>query len=182
VLIFLARICDVSIGTVKIICISRGHKLIVPILGFIEVLIWLVVMVKIIQNLNNVFCYLGFAGGFATGNYVGMYIEQKMAIGSVIFRIISRQESQGLIDALRQRGYGATIIKAEGASGDVSIIYTIVKRHSIGGVEEIVKQFNPKAFYSVEDVRYVSEGVFPAGQSLLNRMFGVLPMFARKGK
>ena len=81
ILIFIARVCDVSIGTMRIIFISRGAKILAPLLGFFEILIWLVAIGKVMQNLDNIACYVAYAGGFATGNFVGIRIEEKLAMG-----------------------------------------------------------------------------------------------------
>ncbi len=81
--IFLARICDVTIGTLRIIFVSKGNKLIAPVLGFFEVLIWIIAITRIIENLNNPFCYVAYAAGFATGNYIGLRVEEKLAVGIV---------------------------------------------------------------------------------------------------
>ena len=81
ILIFLARICDVSLGTVRLIFVSRGFKYLAPVIGFFEVLIWILAMTQIMQNLTNPICYLGYAGGFATGNYIGILIAEKLSLG-----------------------------------------------------------------------------------------------------
>ncbi len=162
ILIFIARICDVTIGTMRIISVSRGHKFLAPLLGFFEVLIWIIVIGKIMQNLNNIACYIAYAGGFAAGNFVGILIEEKLAIGMQVVRIITQKDASELIIALGTSGYGATSIAAQGSTGRVDVVYTIINRSNLKDVVEIIKKFNPKAFYSVEDTRFVSEGVFPA--------------------
>ena len=160
-LIFLSRICDVTIGTIRIVMVSKGQKYWAPILGFFEVFIWLVAITRIIQNLDNWLCYFAYAGGFATGNYIGLIIEEKMAIGIVKIQIITSKEANQLIENLKNAGYGITHHEARGGTEAVSIIYTIIKRTEIQRVENIVKTTNPKAFYSVEDVKSVSQGIFP---------------------
>ena len=162
VLIFLARICDVSIGTVRIMLLARGKRFLAPLLGFFEMLVWLLAVRQVIFNLANWECYFAFAAGFAAGNYVGVYIEEKLAMGIQVIRIITQKDAGGLIKSLREGGYGATVVDAQGAKGDVNLIFTIVNRRDQIKVIELVKQFNPKAFYSVEDVRSVAGGFFPA--------------------
>ncbi len=161
-LIFLARICDVTIGTLRIIFLSKGNKFIVPILGFFEVLIWIFAISRIMQNLSNVFCYIGYAGGFATGNYIGMYIEERLAIGIAIVRIITKKPNEELTKKLNSCGFGVTVIDAQGSREEVNVIFTIVKRSDINSVVEIIKEVNPSAFYSIEDVKCVNQGVFPS--------------------
>lgn len=160
-LIFLSRIMDVSIGTIRIVMVSKGQKLWAPFLGFFEVFIWLIAISKIFENLDNWVCYFAYAGGFAVGNYFGLLIEEKMALGIVKIQIITRKSAADLISNLRKAGYGITHHDANGSNEKVSIIYSIIKRTEIQKVENIVKTTNPKAFYSIEDVKSVSHGVFP---------------------
>jgi len=160
-LIFLARVCDVTIGTVRIMLLTKGRRILAPMLGFIEVLIWLLAIRQIFNHLTNVACYLAFAGGFAMGNYVGMYIEEKLAIGLDVIRIITRKDAGELVNFLKAEGYGVTNLDATGTMGKVNVIFTIVNRKEVGKVVKIINKFNPKAFYSVEEIRAVSEGVFP---------------------
>ncbi|MHC1704598.1 MAG: DUF2179 domain-containing protein [Tenuifilaceae bacterium] len=162
ILIFLARICDVTIGTMRIIFVAKGHKNIAPLLGFVEVFIWIIVISQIISNLNNFICYFAYAAGFATGNYVGMRVEERLAVGNLMIRIITPNESDKLGKILNSEGFGYTKINAQGSSGDVDIIYSIVHRNDLHHVLEIVKSFNPNIFYSIEDVRSVSSGIFPS--------------------
>ncbi|HPJ79351.1 MAG TPA: DUF2179 domain-containing protein [Prolixibacteraceae bacterium] len=160
-LIFLARICDVTIGTMRIVMVAKGQKFWAPVMGFFEVLIWIITMSKVVQNLDNWLCYVGYAGGFATGNLVGLLLEEKLAMGIVKIQIITRKEASQLIEALREAGYGITHHPAKGGTENVSIIHSIVKRSEIAKVEEIIRNYNPKAFYSIEDVKFVSQGIFP---------------------
>ena len=161
-LIFLARICDVTIGTIRIIMISKGKKFLAPVLGFFEILIWIIAIGKIMQNLNNPVCYIAYAGGFAIGNYVGMKVEEKLAMGLIVLRIITRKDASELIKKLREMGFGITEIEAMGKDKKVHVIYSIIKRHDTPVVVEQINNFNPKAFYTIEDIRAVSQGVFPA--------------------
>lgn len=161
VVIFLARICDVSLSTLRIIYTSRGIRFLAPIIGFFEVLIWLIAMSQIISNLTNPILYIAYASGFAMGNFIGIFIEEKMAIGTVVIRIITQKESLELINCLKQDGYGVTHVDAQGALGPVKIIFTIVRRKNIHHVLKLVRQRNPLAFFTIEDVRSVREGVFP---------------------
>lgn len=159
-LIFFSRIMDVTIGTIRIVMVSKGQKILAPILGFFEVFIWLIAISKIFENLDNWICYFAYAGGFATGNYIGLTIEEKLAVGIVKIQIITRKKAEKLIENMKLAGYGITHHEAQGSNENVSIIYSIIKRTEIQKVEEIVKTTNPKAFYSIEDVKSVSHGVF----------------------
>ncbi|TDN98268.1 DUF2179 domain-containing protein [Sunxiuqinia elliptica] len=158
-LIFFARISDVTVGTLRIVMVSKGQKLIAPLLGFFEVIIWLVTMSKIIQNIDNWVAYVAYGAGFATGNYIGLIIEEKLAVGIVQLQIITRKSADNLIAKLKASGYGITHHEAQGANEKVAVIYTIIKRNEIKKVLEIMRTYNPNAFYSIEDVKSISKGV-----------------------
>jgi uncharacterized protein YebE (UPF0316 family) len=157
ILIFIARVCDVSLGTIRIIFISKGIKYLAPLVGFFEILIWIMAISQIMQNLSNVYYYLFYAGGFATGNFVGILIDEKLSIGNVNVRIITRHDANDLVEKLKKSRFGITVLDAEGPKGQVKIIFTLVKRKNVAKVIKLVKKYNPQAFYSVEDIRFVSE-------------------------
>lgn len=160
-IIFFARILDVSFGTLRIVAIARGMKRLAPLLGFIEVSIWIIIASQVIRNINNLTNVFAYSAGYATGNYVGLYLENKLAIGMLIVRIITRRDATELVEYLKSRNFGVTNIPAFGNEGQVNLIFTIIKRKNLSEVIESVKRFNPRAFYSIEDVRAVSEGIFP---------------------
>jgi uncharacterized protein YebE (UPF0316 family) len=162
VLIFCARVCDVSLGTMRIAFISRGEKYIAPAFAFFEMLIWLFAISQIVMNLNNLAYYFAYALGFSTGVFTGMHLEEKLAIGSRVVRVITRKDATELIEALRSAGFGVTNVEAEGTSGNVHLIFSVVKRTDLPQYVGLVKQFNPNAFYSIEDIRFVSQGIFRA--------------------
>ncbi len=170
-LIFLARLVDMSMDTIRIMLLSRGKKFIPPLIGFFQVSIWLLAIRQIFLNLSNVMCFIGYSGGFAMGTYVGMLLEERLAIGVQVIRVITRVDAGELIRFLRKEGYGVTSVDGQGATGKVNIIYTIVNRSQIPKVLEIVLRFNPRAFYTIEDVRAANEmtlynGPVPGGESL----------------
>jgi len=158
-LIIIARIGDVTVGTIRIVMVSKGEKLIAPFLGFFEVIIWLIAMSKIIENIDNWVAYVAYGIGFASGNYIGLIIEEKLAVGIVQLQIITRTKATELIAKLKEAGYGITYHEANGANGKVAVIYSIVKRSDMNHIVEIIRTYNPKAFYSVADVKFVSKGV-----------------------
>jgi uncharacterized protein YebE (UPF0316 family) len=178
ILIFCARIIDVSIGTLRLIFISRGYKLWSPILGFFEVLVWLMAIRQIMNNLTNWVNYVAYAGGYATGTFVGMYLEEKISIGKVALRIITKKDPTHLITALEKEGFTNTINDGKGPDGKVEIIQMIINRKDIKKVIEIIEKFNVHAFYSIEDIRYAAE-TNPHPRKLTHkRLFNGL----RKGK
>jgi uncharacterized protein YebE (UPF0316 family) len=174
-LIALARVVDVTLGTIRIIYISRGMKHLAPVFGFFEILIWLIAIGQIMQNLTNPLYYLAYALGFAGGNLVGIFVEERLAVGRVILRIITQMDATHLVDFLRSSGYGVTTVEAEGATGPVELIFTVIDREKIEAVVRSVQEYNPRAFYSIEDVRFVKEGIFPP-----SRRFSDLLMLRRK--
>ncbi|HEX2921169.1 MAG TPA: DUF2179 domain-containing protein [Bacteroidales bacterium] len=181
-LIFLARICDVSIGTLRIIFVSKGRRNIAPVLGFFEVLIWITAISKIMQNLDNYVNYVAYAGGFATGNFVGMIIEERLAMGILMVRVFASERGSELVSILNKNGYGATVVEAHGARDKVHLIYTIVHRNELDKIVEHINHFNPKAFYTIEDVRSVNEGIFNARKINSPFHFSNILREWRKGK
>jgi uncharacterized protein YebE (UPF0316 family) len=157
-LVFFARLIDVSIGTIRIIYVSKGIKLLAALCGFFEVLVWLVAITQIMQNLSNWLIYIAYAAGFASGNIVGIFLEEKLAVGYVALRIIAQKDAQELVDHIREKNYGVTVFGASGLNGRVRLVFTIAKRKDIPELVEIIKKYNPRAFYSIEDVKMISNG------------------------
>jgi uncharacterized protein YebE (UPF0316 family) len=180
-IIFSSRVCDVSLGTLRHVFISKGFRKIVPLLGFFEVLIWIVVVAQVMKNLNNIACYLAWAGGFATGTYVGLRIEERLALGLQVIRIITNQSYEALLEALKLDNHGVTIVDAQGALGPVKMIFTIVKRKNTRAVVKLIQEHNPTAFYSIEDIKNANQGVFTeSGKTGFDFIRQVLP--TKKGK
>ena len=174
-LIILARICDVSCGTIRIILIGKGYKNVAPFIGFVEVFIWIVAVGQIMQNLDQVQYYFAYAIGYALGTFTGMKIENLLSLGQVAIRIITHNDSSELISSLRSNNYNFTIIDAEGKFGPVKIILMVTQRHLINETVHIIEADNSAAFYSIEDVRYV-KGTLPGGK---NPIFSSLNPFQK---
>jgi uncharacterized protein YebE (UPF0316 family) len=165
-IVFLARFVDVTLGTMRIIFLSRGRKFLAPALGFVEVFIWITVVSQIVGGAkNNLLAYFAYAAGFAVGNYFGMVIEDKLAIGTLVIRAILPRNGNELTERLREAGYGVTFVDGHGASGDVVLIYTVVMRKELGQVISIIQNTAPKAFFTVEELRSVQQGIFPVRAS-----------------
>ena len=176
-IIFFARICDVSLGTLRIVFVSRGKKNIAPILGFFEVLIWVVVISEIFKNVGNIVGFIAYAGGYAAGNYVGMLIEERIAIGKQLIKVFSAKDITSLQKSLNDSGFGTTIVDGDGSEGKVKILYTVIDRKTAGKAKEILTEFDPNIFYVIEDVKTVKSGIFP--QETHNRPF---QRFFRRGR
>ena len=173
VLIFLARVSDVSLGTLRTVAVSRGLKGRAAVLGFFEVLIWLSAITYILQHLTTITNYFAYAGGFATGNYLGLIIEEKMALGLLGVTIITNHDASELIRHLKERRFGLTSVSAMGATGRVRVVFSVIRRKSFDELREVVERFNPNAFMAIQNVRASSKAVYPfADQS--RRRFGWL--------
>lgn len=160
-LVFVAEMCVVTLSTIRIIFVSRGMKGLASILGFFEICIWLFAIGQIMKNLSDIGCYLAFAAGFTIGNYLGVLIERRLGIGTLVVEVISNRETADLIQRLKLAGFGVTCINGEGAMGPVKIVYTVIKRKELPKVVDHIQSFDPKAFYSVHDIHEATEGIFP---------------------
>lgn len=158
-LIFVSRICDVSLGTLRIIFISKGRKDLAPFVAFFEVLIWAIAIRQLMSNMSNIWLYLAYSLGFAAGTYVGMIIEEKISIGKVVVRVISHEKPNKLIKELRAKNYILTISDAVGREGKVKIIFSVIDRKKLKDFVKVIKTNSPKAFYTIEDIKFARENV-----------------------
>lgn len=156
-LIFLARIGDVSFSTIRIIFVMSGKRNVAPILGFFEALIWLLAIGQIINNIDNVLSYFAYAAGFATGTYVGMYIEERLAIGRVVLRLITKEPVHELLTFLIDNDYRYSILDAEGRTGKVNVVFLVLKREDLNHLTDAINTYHPNAFYTIEGVKMVNE-------------------------
>lgn len=156
-LVFLARILDVSLATLRISMVYRGLKHLAAPLGFLEALIWILAISQVMQHVNHWGTYLAFALGFGAGNFVGLMLEERLAFGNLIIRVITPNEDSTLSAALWNAGFGVTSVNARGESGPVKIIFTVVKRRDLKTALRLIKTFNKNAFYTIEDVRFFNE-------------------------
>ncbi len=173
--IFLAEVSVVTVGTLRIIFVSRGHKFLAPVLGFFEVSIWLFAITQTMRSLNSKSCeqwdladwsgFMAFALGFTLGNFLGILIEKKLALGSLKLDVITQRDAGMLLRDLRAAGFGATIIEGRGASGPVDVIMTVIRRKQLAQVLAIIEGFDPSAFYAVNEVQSTSAGIFPLMRS-----------------
>jgi len=179
-IIFFARICDVSLGTMRIVFVSKGKKKIAPFLGFFELFIWIVVISEIFKNADSMMCYIAYAAGYAAGNFIGMNIEERIAIGSQVIQVFSSKDIVPLQKCLHNAGFGTTVVEGDGSSGKTNILYTVINRKTFTQAEKILRDFDPLIFYVTEDVRLVKSGIFPQGK--YNKSFHRLFWRSRPGK
>lgn len=171
-LILGARIADVTLGTMRFIFVSRGYRWLAPIVGFFEVTIWLIAIREVLVNLRNVACILAYGLGFATGNFIGLWLEEKLSIGMVLLRVVLRYEQNGFIEFLKKNEYGYTMVEGEGSRERVKILFTIIKRKNLEEVLKAVSTFAPNAFYTVETIKSAREGIYPLNdRPIFSRLF-----------
>src|SRR5262245_11321536 len=161
VFIFVAEMCVVTLSTLRTIFVARGMKYLAPVLGFFEVTIWLFAIGEVMKNLSDFRCSLAFAGGFTLGNFLGVLIEQRLALGTVVVRTITHKDPTLLVERLRLAGYGVTRLDGQGAVGPVEVVLTVVPRKELDKVQAILRAFDPRVFYSVDGLQAAAAGVFP---------------------
>ncbi|MGL4209890.1 MAG: DUF2179 domain-containing protein [Candidatus Adiutrix sp.] len=158
--IFFGRIIDVSLGTLRIVFVSRGARNIAPIIGFVEVFIWIIVIAQVFSRADSLLAYLSYAAGYSFGTYLGLTLENRIGLGFAILRLFTSNRGVDLVRTLNEHGFGATIINAEGAVTKVNIVETVIRRVSIREVEKLIHTYDPSAFYTIEDVRTRRKGIF----------------------
>lgn len=151
--IFVARILDVSLGTVRTILVFRGRKYTAAVIGFVEILIWLVAAREVIHNLDTWYLAVAYAAGFAAGNVVGVHLESKLAIGEELVRAVSRDRSVDLAGELRRRGHA--VVELEGRSDEtpVEVLLVVEKRRKIPALLRSIDATDPSAIYTITDVK-----------------------------
>jgi len=158
--IFFGRICDVTLGTLRIIFVSKGERYKAPIVGFFEVFIWVFIISQIFAHANGLVSYLAYASGYAAGNFIGILVENKIAFGFVLFKVYTKKDGRQLVQSFNKENFGSTFIKGEGVISDVDIIETVVSRKMQQKVRKIIDDFDPNAFYLIEDIRSKQKGIF----------------------
>lgn len=156
ILILLARVIDVTLGTIRIILANKGIKLTSAIIGFFEVLVWLTAITTIMQNLTNVVAFFAYATGFSLGTYLGIYIEEKISIGQVRLIIITKKNLFKMINDLKLTQYAFISNSVNKSNHKIKIINAFLERKNLSSVIKIIKEKDPKAFYSVEDLKMIS--------------------------
>lgn len=157
-LIFLMRVSDMTLDTLRVLVVMRGKKAVAWVLGFFQSSIFVLAISTVLSNLNNPLNMIGYAAGFATGNVVGMLIEERLAIGYLHLRIISSRRGAAIAEALRAEGYAVTEIPARGKDGTVSLLAISVLRKNTGKIQEMIRTIDDEAFITAEDVRPLRRG------------------------
>ncbi len=161
-LIFILRVCDMSLDTLRVLFVMRGKKQIAWILGFLQSVIFIVAIGRVLTQVNNPLNIIGYAAGFATGNVVGMIIEERIAIGHIMMNVISPRRGSAIVSHLRENGYAVTELAGRGKDGMVSLINLSVLRKQVESVHLLVDEIDPEAFITAEDVRPIRHGFWRA--------------------
>jgi uncharacterized protein YebE (UPF0316 family) len=168
-MIFFGRICDVTLGTLRIIFVSKGEKYKAPLIGFFEVFIWIMIISQVLARANDLLSYVSYAGGYASGNYVGILIEKRIAYGIVLCRIYTQKNGKDLVQILSGLNIGATMTHGIGSTNEVDIIEAVIGRKEMKKLERLLTEFDSNIFYVVEDVRTKKNGIFPKRKTILSR-------------
>jgi uncharacterized protein YebE (UPF0316 family) len=157
-LVFVARVVNVSMATVRSLLSIRGQKRLATIISFFESLIFILAISRVLQSPSNVWNVLGYSSGFAVGTWVGLKIEERLALGYAAMQVITQTAGDEVSDALRQAGHGVTELLGEGLHGKVYVINTVVNRRDIPSVMELVSAVDETAFVTVDDASRVYRG------------------------
>jgi uncharacterized protein YebE (UPF0316 family) len=156
--IFALRIGDVSLSTLRVMLSVRGHRRVVPLIGFFEVLIWITAVGNAVKFLDSPPHLLGYAAGFAAGAAVGLWIEERLALGLAALRVMSPHGGVEIAEALRERGFGVTEFAAQGRDGRMEVLYAVLRRRDLPVALAQVSRWDPAAFVTVEEPRSIHRG------------------------
>jgi len=156
--IFFARVCDVSMATVRTLFIVKGKRFQAAVIGFFEVIVYILALSSVVGKLNNPLNLLAYALGFATGNYVGSYIEERIALGNLLVQIVPSTNQEEMVLKLRESGFGVTVIEACGREGMRYILNVLIKRKDLCRLYEIVDALDEKPFITILDARSIKGG------------------------
>lgn len=160
-LIFLARVADVSLGTIRTLMVVQGRKWQASLIGFFEVTIYVVVLGKVVSDLSNPLNLLSYSLGYACGNYVGITIENKIGLGNLAAQIVLKDsDNQELIEVLRNKSFGVTVLQGQGREGTRDVLNVVIKRKSLDTLREIVYEYDERAFITVNNINPISGGYF----------------------
>lgn len=168
VFIFLARVFDQSLGIVRIILATKGLTLPAFVFGFFESFVWLLAMSQIMSRIDNIGYYFVYAAGFASGNVFGIFLEKRLSIGYVMVRVVFQRDSEISIERLKEKGFRLTIVDAMGMNNPVKMIFSTIRRNQTKDFISNLMEYNPTAFYTIEDVKQVKEGTMAQKHSRLN--------------
>ena len=151
--IFIARVCDVSLGTLRHAMIIRGKRLLTFFIAFTEALIWVFAVSKVLSDVSDPLTALAFALGFATGTFVGMTLENLLKVGDQVVKVFSNKGNDVAVQ-LRNCGYRVTEFIGKGRDGEVLLLFVQVKRRAVKSVLKTARSIDPRCYLVVEDIRW----------------------------
>lgn len=158
VVIFLLRVLNYSVGTIRLVAITRGLRFLASILAMLEALIFAVVIANVVSDLENIVNLTSYCLGAGVGSYVGMMLEARFVTGYSVINIISGTHGHELAVALREAGYGVTETTGQGREGSVSTLRSVINKRDIPRVTKMAQEINPDSFITIEDARTVQRG------------------------
>lgn len=160
-IIFCAKIVEVTLSTLRLVYINKGEKLIGAFLGFFEVLIWLIVVSSVLNNIaEDPIKILVYCAAFALGNYIGVTIETRLAVGlSSLQVVVDGDQGDALADVLRDKGFGVTIMEGKGINDrPKALLFVQMKRKRITEAVRTIQSINDGAFITVNDLKSLKGG------------------------
>jgi uncharacterized protein YebE (UPF0316 family) len=157
-LIFAARVLDMSMATIRLLLLVRGKRFQAAVIGFFEVLIYILALNMVVNNLDNIFNLLVYSLGFAAGNYVGSYVEEKMALGHATVQVIPKEKDEDMAAELRKLGYGVTVVTGSGREGPRRILIITIKRKSLPELMRVIDELDRDSFVTVMDTQFIHGG------------------------
>lgn len=159
-LIFLAKCADVTLATIRTIFVVKGKKKLAFFVGIFEILIYLFAMDKVLGDMGDIYKVISYALGFATGNVVGITMEEKLAIGLITAQIFTSKDVDSFADYLRNSGYGVTVIEGRGREGIKHILQVVLDRKNLDNFQKTINEYDLKSFVAVSEIKKVSGGYF----------------------
>ncbi|SDJ98359.1 DUF2179 domain-containing protein [Natronincola ferrireducens] len=158
--IFFAKVADVTLATIRMIMVVKGRRVQAAFIGFVEIIIYILAIGKVLAELDNPFNVLAYALGFASGNYLGIYVEEKMALGTIIVQVITHGNAMPLVEIFREQGFGVTVVEGYGREGMQHLLSITIQRKNLSKVYRIIDNYDKKAFVTVTDARSIRGGYF----------------------
>ncbi|MGQ9628657.1 MAG: DUF2179 domain-containing protein [Anaerolineae bacterium] len=161
-LIFVLRVLHSLMATVRTIWMLRGKKFLSALFAFMETTIFIFTASMVILKLD-IWNILSYSGGFAVGLLIGMFVDEKIALGFALVRIISMKEGANIAERLRERGFGVTEVSGKGREGGVYIVESVIPRGEVPNALSCINALDNKAFVTIEEVKSVTHGFVPGG-------------------
>ncbi|MCS7160265.1 MAG: DUF5698 domain-containing protein [Gemmatales bacterium] len=161
--IFVAETCVVTLSTIRTILVARHQRVVAPLLGLVEISLWLVAITQVMRNLTSPSYFVAFVAGFGVGNYLGVCVEDWMALGYAVVQIVTRKDPSILVQAFREARFGITRLDGQGVMGPVHLLFSVVPRSKLATVSQLIEATDPEAFYIVDELRHIRRGFVPPG-------------------